>query len=90
MLEIQSVGVGEWRVTVTDGTTTHHRVRVSGADLARLAQGRSAEDLLRESFLFLLEHEPNTSILATFDLSIISRYFPGYEQEIRRRLGRKT
>lgn len=89
MLDIQPAGNGEWRVTVNSSTTTHHRVRVSDGDLARLAPGRSAEELLRESFVFLLEHEPNTSILATFDISLITRYFPGYEQEIRQRLGRK-
>ena len=57
------------------------------ADRARLAGGNvAAEKVIEESFRFLLEREPNTSILASFDLSIISRYFPEYEREIRRRL----
>ena len=42
---------------------THHRVRVTKADLDRFSEGRSTEDLLGESFRFLLEREPNTSIL---------------------------
>jgi len=42
--------------------------------------------LIEESFRFLLEREPNTSILSTFDLPVIGRYFPEYEREIARRL----
>jgi len=62
-------------------------VRVAASDLQRLAHGRSAEELLAKSFEFLLEREPNTSILSSFDLPVIGRYFPEYEQEISRRLG---
>ena len=36
---------------------------------------------------FLLEREPKESILSRFDLPIISRYFPEYEEEIGERLG---
>jgi hypothetical protein len=42
---------------------------------------------LEESFRFLLEREPNTSILPSFGLLLIGRYFPEYQQEIRARLG---
>jgi hypothetical protein len=45
------------------------------------------ERVLEESFRFLLEREPNTSILERFELPVIARYFPEYEREIRRRLG---
>jgi hypothetical protein len=34
----------------------------------------------------LLEREPKESILNRFDLSVISRYFPEYEREIKKRL----
>lgn len=86
MITVKHLAGDEWQVTVKAGVTTHHRVRVTQADLDRLAAGRSAEDLLRESFRFLLEREPNTSILNAFDLPIISGYFPEYEAEIRRRM----
>jgi hypothetical protein len=46
----------------------------------------SAEKLIEESFRFLLEREPNTSILPAFDLPIIGQYFPEYRQVIRERL----
>ena len=44
------------------------------------------ERIVRESFRFLLEREPATSILSQFSLSDISRYFPEYPSELERRL----
>ncbi len=79
---------GGWtcRVRVHDGgSTTEHTVTVASADLARLAPGASDPvDLVRRSFEFLLEREPKESILRTFDLTVIGRYFPDYERLIRR------
>jgi hypothetical protein len=73
-------------VTVGNGGTTRHRVRVSRSDLARLAPGASdPEDLVRASFGFLLEREPPQSILREFDIPVIGRYFPDYEREITHR-----
>lgn len=43
--------------------------------------------LVRETFAFLLEREPRSSILARFDLPVVERYFPEYPAEMRRRLG---
>jgi hypothetical protein len=51
-------------------------------DLGRV----EAEDVVRESFRFLLEREPSTSILPEFSLDDISRYFPDYFQELPKRL----
>jgi hypothetical protein len=61
-----------------DGTT-HHLVRVSRKDFDRWRRGRTAEDLVRDSFGFLLERESKASILSEFDLSVIKRYFPDYD-----------
>ena len=44
------------------------------------------ERLVRETFAFLLEREPRTSILATFDLDVVGRYFPDFPTVIRARL----
>lgn len=87
MINVKHLAGEEWQVTIEAGVTTEHRVRVARADLERYGAGRSAEDLLRESFRFLLERESNTSILGSFDLVVITRYFPEYEAEIRRRMG---
>jgi hypothetical protein len=80
---------GGWLASVTvHGRTssTSHDVRVSAADRARLAPGAPIESLLTASFEFLLEREPKESILREFDINVIGRYFPEYEQEIKRRL----
>jgi len=44
------------------------------------------ERLVAETFRFLLEREPVSSILPSFDLDVVARYFPEYPEEIRRRL----
>jgi hypothetical protein len=41
--------------------------------------------LVDRSFRFLLAREPASSILRSFDLPVIGRYFPEYEAEVRRR-----
>jgi hypothetical protein len=67
-------------VDVSDATgTSHHVVHVSAGDLERWARGRSAQELVRDSFAFLLQRESKGSILRTFDLSVIQRYFPEYD-----------
>ena len=74
MIEVKHSAGDEWVVTVKSSDTTRHRVRVSKADLERLAAGRTADELLAESFRFLLEREPNTSILSfAFSEMYVSR-----------------
>jgi hypothetical protein len=72
---------------VDDDSRSRHTVRVTREDLARLDPAAvEPSDLVRRSFTFLLRHEPKESILASFDLPLISRYFPDYESEIGRRV----
>lgn len=83
----QDTGYG-FRVTVREsGSQTRHRVTLQEADYQRLSGGRtSPEALVTESFRFLLEREAKESILGSFDLTLIGRYFPEYEREISKRL----
>jgi hypothetical protein len=78
----------EFQVTVKEGRgETHHRVTLRKADYERLSGGKAdPEALVTESFHFLLERESKESILRSFDLTVISRYFPEYEREIAQRL----
>jgi hypothetical protein len=71
-------------VTVTAPTRTSHVVRVSRAEFTRYGGG-DVKDLIRRSFEFLLDREPNTSILREFDLSTIEHYFPEYPAVIHSR-----
>ena len=74
------------------GERTHHTVTVTPGDLNRWGEGSHREDvenLVGRSFDFLLEREPASSILRRFDLSVIPRYFPEYDQVFGRRAGPK-
>jgi hypothetical protein len=71
------------RVVDDDGSTSEHDVAVTRADLERFDPGATDPvDLVRRSFVFLLTREPKESILRSFDLPVIGRYFPDYELEI--------
>jgi hypothetical protein len=78
----------EFQVIVREhGGETQHRVTLKETDYQRLVAGQATpEELVAESFRFLLEREPKESILSSFDLTAISRYFPEYERLIRKRL----
>jgi len=78
----------EFRVTVREASSeSRHRVTVKKSDYEDLVGGKaSPEELVRESFRFLLEREPKESILGSFDLLVINRYFPEYRARIVERL----
>ena len=40
------------------------------------------EDLIKKSFEFLLEREPKESIMSSFDLKVINKFFPEFESFI--------
>ncbi|HKZ91642.1 MAG TPA: hypothetical protein VJZ50_05840 [Candidatus Limnocylindrales bacterium] len=74
-------------VVGSDAAATLHNVTVSRADLASLAPGHyDPQRLVAASFDFLLAREPRESILRSFELPLIERYFPGYAAEMRRRM----
>ena len=75
-------------VTVSEGRgQTTHRVTMTRDVYERLTGAICApEELVRASFEFLLEREPKESILSEFDITVISRYFPSYEDEIVQRI----
>ena len=81
-----------WRCVadVDDGRTAgRHAVTVATDDADRLAAAHdtaAVERLVDETFRFLLEREPRSSILTTFDITVVGRYFPEYEAEIEHRL----
>jgi hypothetical protein len=88
MFTVKHSAEGEWLATVKAGATTRHRMRVRRYEVARVAEGWSAKDLL-ESFHFRLERESNTFILSSFD-PFNRRLLPGYEQGFENRLTRTT
>lgn len=82
-IEVVAVAPDAFQVVVDDGrsSSTHH-VTADPGDVDRIAHGADAEALVEASFRFLLEREPKESILPSFDLTVISRYFPEYESKV--------
>ncbi|MEW6059034.1 MAG: hypothetical protein AB1551_02655 [Actinomycetota bacterium] len=87
-IEVQRTDVerflSRFHVTVTEGdTSTHHEVTLSAADFERLGgRYRTPEDFVRACFSFLLEREPKEAILSSFEVGVISEYFPDFERRI--------
>jgi hypothetical protein len=88
-LEIKPLGDRRYEVTIRQaGPTTRHDVTVPPALAADLGlRHEDDEQLVRASFAFLLEREGPDSILRRFDLDVIARYFPEYQESIRSSLG---
>lgn len=73
------------RIDEKGDTVSEHTVTVLTADKERFAPESTVEDLVSRSFEFLLERESPTSILRTFALPEIERYFPDFPHLIRLR-----
>jgi hypothetical protein len=81
-VEVKAHGPHSYAVAVTEGdNTTRHVVEVPES-MWELDEERC----VRETFAFLLEREPATSIMPEFSLLTVSRYFPEYADELRARL----
>jgi len=90
-IDVRTTPEGEgwaFHVTVSErGNQTTHRITMTRQVYQRLTEAACPPDeLVRKSFEFLLEREPKESILHEFEITIISRYFPDYEPEIRKRI----
>jgi hypothetical protein len=84
MITVKKINETTFEVTVEGRTTTTHRVTVEPGYYDKLTGDTVTPELLVEkSFEFLLEREPNTSILRSFDLPVIGHYFPEYERTIK-------
>ena len=85
MIKVERKSKDEYEVIVREGKTeTNHLVALDDAYHRHLTQGKiSKEELIKRSFEFLLKREPKESILPRFNLKVISRYFPEYEEEMK-------
>jgi len=73
-------------VVEDDSGRSRHRVTLAEATATKFAKGVAPERLVEAAFRFLLDREPKESILQTFDLGVIARYFPEFERELPRYL----
>ena len=89
MISATMVDANIYEVTVQAEQRSVHRVHMSPEYYRELCgMTVTHEYVLISAFNFLLEREPNTAILAEFDIQDISRYFPEFDEEIKRRLNR--
>jgi hypothetical protein len=87
-IEVTRTSESKFRVTVKEGASrTVHEVTARLDDVRRYGGDVAPERLIEHSFEFLLEREPKESILRSFELTVIERYFPEYATEIGNRLG---
>ena len=84
-ISIKTLSNNEFEVTVQSNTVTTHLVTLSNEVHKNLTNEKvTKEELLDFSFNFLLDREPNTSIMSSFELTVISRYFSNYEKSIKK------
>ena len=81
---IKELSDEEFQVTVNTKNPTSHNVTLTDDTHQNLTNGKvSKKELIEFSFKLLLEREPNTSILSSFELSVISGYFPEYRKTVK-------
>ncbi len=77
---------GGWTCTTTvrdDTSESTHTVTVRREHLERFGIDEDRiGDLVEASFDFLLDREPKESILNSFELDVIERYFPEYPDRV--------
>ncbi len=79
-VEVETIGDDEFLVKVSAATSTEHHVTLTDAYWEQIWNSRlTKKEIVSRSFAFLLEREPNSSIMRTFDLPVIQRYFSEYE-----------
>ena len=84
MVTVKPIDNTTFEVIVEGSVTTTHKVTVTAAYYEKLtSKCVPPEILVEKSFRFLLDRESNTSILRSFDLPVIGRYFPEYERVIK-------
>lgn len=88
-IQVDTLEEGErygFSVRVADGgSESRHSVTLSEHDFGRLGTGyASPEEFVHACFGFLLARETKEQILSSFDISVIPRYFPDFEIQIRR------
>jgi hypothetical protein len=88
MIEVKRKDGQEFMVRLEEeGTSRAYNVTLDEGYYQELTGGKiTKEELIKKSFEFLLEREPKESILSKFNLRVISRYFPEFEEKIKNKI----
>ena len=80
----------EFKVSISnEGKTNYFHVTLTQALFKQICGGNTyiPEHIIESVFQFLLDREPVDYILSSFDIAIVSSYFPEFDQTIRKYLG---
>ncbi|MGJ3254589.1 MAG: hypothetical protein ACFE0J_26170 [Elainellaceae cyanobacterium] len=86
--ESQQNGSWLYNVVLDDRGTTHqYTVTLNSSEYESWARNQAKpSDVIKAAFEFLLEREPASSIMSSFDCSVIRRYFPDVDRELPKKL----
>lgn len=86
MIEVEQTGGPDPLVfdvnVVERGHKTRHEVSIAAGYARQLADTVEPADLIEGVFCFLLDREPASAILASFDVSVVPTYFPEFEAKL--------
>ena len=82
-IKVQEITSGYFKVSVISEEETEHFVTIDQDFLNRFIEYKAApKNIIKHSFEFLLDREPNTSILKEFNIKVIGSYFPEYPKAV--------
>lgn len=74
-------------ITITDEKGSgFYSVTMDKDFVTRIGASLQPEKIVEKSFEFLLEREPKENILAEFDITVISHYYPEFIPELEKKL----
>jgi hypothetical protein len=86
MIEVRCTSTDDplaFEVVVAKGAgESRHQVTMAKDMHDQLGGGHAPERVIEAAFAFLLDREPKEAILPSFDVTVISRYFPEFEREL--------
>lgn len=87
MIKVERKNGEDFEVTVSEqDSSTVHLVTLDNGYYQALTKGATAkEDFIKSCFKFLLQRESKESILSRFNVRIINKYFPEFEEQIKTR-----
>jgi hypothetical protein len=85
MISIKKIDTTHYQVNISKDGETQHNVTLDTETYQQITGEKiTPEELIKQSFIFLLERESNQSILRQFNLKVIKQYFPEYSVEIKK------
>lgn len=87
MIKVERKNGEDFEVTVSEqDSSTVHLVTLDNDYYQALTKGATTkEDFIKSCFKFLLQRESKESILSRFNVRIINKYFPEFEEQIKTR-----